>query len=104
MPVLPHSLEWLHAFADVIGFWAAVLTTVSFAPQVVRTWRTGGQGLSWSMLALFGTGTALWFLYGLLELSGPVVLANGLTGLQVLVLLVLKIWKPGRPRPSKACE
>ena len=88
-----HSLDWLRSYSEVIGFWAAVLTTIAFAPQVVRTWRSGGDGLSWMMLALFGAGVGLWLLYGLLRMSGPLILANGLTGLQVLFLLVLKIWR-----------
>jgi MtN3 and saliva related transmembrane protein len=82
---------WLRAHTETIGFWAGVLTTVAFAPQVIQAWRTGGEGLSWMMLALFGTGVGLWFLYGLMRMSGPLMAANGLTGLQVLVLLGLKI-------------
>ena len=42
------------------------------------------------MLALFGTGVGLWFLYGLMRMSAPLIAANGLTGLQVLFLLALK--------------
>jgi hypothetical protein len=49
------------------------------------------EGLSWVMLALFGAGTGLWFLYGLLRMSGPLMLANGLTGLQILFLIALKL-------------
>lgn len=91
---LTEAVGSLDGFSEAIGFWAAVLTTTSFAPQLVLAWRTGGNGLSWTMLTLFGVGVGLWFLYGLLEMSRPVILANGLTGLQVLALLVLKIWKP----------
>jgi MtN3 and saliva related transmembrane protein len=81
----------LSAHTEAIGFWAAILTTTAFTPQVVRTWRVGGADLSWTMLALFGLGVALWFLYGYLQMSGPIMLANGLTGFQVLLILGLKI-------------
>jgi MtN3 and saliva related transmembrane protein len=84
-------MDWLRAYTELIGFWAAVLTTVGFVPLVLRTWRSGGEGLSWLMLASFGTGVGLWFLYGVLRASGPLMLANGLTGVQVLVLAALKI-------------
>jgi MtN3 and saliva related transmembrane protein len=104
MHTLVQSLEWLRAYAEAIGFWAAALTTVSFTPQLVRTWRTGGQGISWTMLTLFGAGVGLWFVYGLLQMSGPIMLANGLTEVQVLLLLALKIWKPDRSRASRACD
>lgn len=91
-----HVLSWLNAHSEMIGFWAAVLTTVAFAPQVVETWKTAGEGLSWLMLALFGAGVGLWFLYGVLRMSGPLMLANGLTGLQVLFLMGLKVWFASR--------
>lgn len=79
------------SLVELIGFWAAALTTAAFAPQVIRTWRAGGSDLSWGMLLLFGTGIALWFVYGCLRGSGPVMVANGLTGLQVLMLIALKL-------------
>jgi MtN3 and saliva related transmembrane protein len=81
----------MRSYTEAIGFWAAVLTTIAFAPQVIQAWRTGGEGLSWLMLALFGTGVGLWFLYGLMLMSGPLITANGLTGLQILLLLALKV-------------
>ena len=94
----------LSAHTEAIGFWAAILTTTAFTPQMVRTWRVGGGELSWMMLTLFGTGVGLWFVYGYLLMSGPIMLANGLTGLQVLVILGLKVRRasrkslPGRAR------
>ncbi len=87
-------MEWLHLHTEAIGFWAAVLTTGAFAPQVIRTWRFGGKDLSWMMLALFGAGVGLWFIYGYLRASWPIMLANGLTGLQILVILLLKLCRP----------
>jgi MtN3 and saliva related transmembrane protein len=82
---------WLHAHAEAIGFWAGMLTTSSFAPQLVRTWRTGGQGLSWGMVILFGWGVGLWLVYGLLVNSPPIIFANGLTELQIVLIAALKM-------------
>ena len=90
-------VAWIREYPDGIGFWAATLTTVSFAPQLVETWRTSGKGLSWAMLGLFGTGVGLWFVYGLSTGSQPVALANGLTGLQILALIAMKLWFVARP-------
>jgi MtN3 and saliva related transmembrane protein len=77
------DVEW-------IGFAAAVLTTVAFVPQVVRTWQLGGRELSWSMLGLFGTGVLLWLVYGILQQSRPLIVANGLTLLQVAAMAAVK--------------
>lgn len=81
----------LNPYVDLIGFWAGLLTTAAFVPQVRRTWRSGGHDLSWTMLTLFGGGVSLWFVYGWLRGSAPIMLANGLTGLQVLLILAIKI-------------
>jgi len=43
------------------------------------------------MLALFLAGTGLWFFYGLAIGSTPIVLANGVTALQVMIVLALKL-------------
>lgn len=84
-------LDSLRPQTETIGFWAGTLTTIAFAPQLIKAWKNGGQGLSWAMLALFGTGVWLWFLYGLLRMSGPIMLANAVTGIQVLAILAIKI-------------
>jgi MtN3 and saliva related transmembrane protein len=86
-------MEWLTSHTEALGFWAGILTTVAFVPQLVRTWRVGGEQLSWLMLSLFGSGVGLWFIYGYLRSSRPLMLANGLTGLQVLFILGLKLWR-----------
>jgi MtN3 and saliva related transmembrane protein len=75
---------------ELIGFAAGVLTTVAFAPQVLRTWRLGGFELSWSMLSLFATGVSLWLVYGYQRGSMPLIMANGLTLLQVLAMAAIK--------------
>jgi MtN3 and saliva related transmembrane protein len=80
-------------FTEAIGTLAAILTTTAFAPQAIRAWRIGAEGLSWMMLTLFGTGVGLWFVYGVLRASGPIMLANGLTGLQVAFILAVKVWR-----------
>lgn len=76
--------------SEVLGLVAAALTTGSFFPQVVRTWRVGGADLSASMLGIFLAGVLLWLGYGLLVASPSVVVANVLTAAQVLAILVLK--------------
>ena len=84
-------MNWLHDQSELIGYCAGTLTTIAFLPQVIRTWRAGGHSLSGLMLALFGTGVSLWFVYGFLRNSRPIMLANGVTDLLVLVILVLKL-------------
>ena len=84
-------MDWIRSNTEIIGFWAATLTTVAFVPQVVRTYRTGGKDLSWGMLVLFGTGVGLWLAYGILRASAPVTAANAVTAFLVLCIAALKL-------------
>lgn len=86
----------LQSFANTTGFAAAILTTTAFAPQVAMAWRTGARDLSWVMLAMFGTGVGLWLLYGIAVGSWPVIAGNAVTGLQIIVIGILKAFPRSR--------
>ncbi len=78
--------------AEVIGYVAAVLTTVAFVPQAWQTWRTrDAAGVSLGKYALFCTGVALWLVYGLLLGAWPIILANAVTLVLALAILVMKL-------------
>ena len=98
----PLLLGSLRSQTEAIGFWAGLLATIAFAPQLVKAWKTGGEGLSWAMLALFGMGVWMWFVYGVLRMSGPIMAANALTGLQVIAILVLKVRHAGAKRREES--
>ena len=84
-------------FTDITGSFAAILTTLSFLPQVFKTWRSGSAGdLSWIWIAGFGAGLALWLVYGLALGSLPLVAANGVTLSLVLAIALVK-WREGGP-------
>jgi MtN3 and saliva related transmembrane protein len=76
----------------LIGYIAGTLTTISFLPQVIRTWKMQEtKDFSLAMLLLFATGILLWTVYGIWTGSLPVILANVITFLLILVLLAMKI-------------
>jgi len=84
-------------FTDITGSFAAILTTLSFLPQVFKTWRSGSAGdFSWIWIAGFGAGLALWLVYGLALGSLPLVAANGVTLSLVLAIALVK-WREGGP-------
>jgi MtN3 and saliva related transmembrane protein len=77
---------------DLIGYVAACLTTLSFLPQALHTFRTRDvSGISLGMYALFNSGVALWLVYGLLIGAWPVVVANAVTLCLALAILVMKL-------------
>ena len=73
-----------------VGGVAAVCTTVAFIPQILKIRRQGGDDLAYPMLALYLTGTLLWFIYGLMLHAAAVILANAATFVLVFVAVVLK--------------
>jgi MtN3 and saliva related transmembrane protein len=73
-----------------VGGVAAVCTTVAFIPQILKIRRQGGGDLAYPMLALYLTGTLLWFIYGLMLHAAAVILANAATFALVVVAVVLK--------------
>jgi MtN3 and saliva related transmembrane protein len=76
----------------VIGFLAAVCTTVSYFPQLIKAFKTGSTGdLSFKMLATLGAGLALWVTYGLVKGDFVIVLANAVSLTMVVVLGFFKL-------------
>lgn len=63
-----------------LGLLAAALTTFSFLPQVIKTWRTkSAEDLSLGTFSMFCTGVFCWLIYGILIEDLPVILANVVT-------------------------
>ena len=77
---------------NLIGLLAGTLTTVAFMPQVIKTWRSRSAGdISLVMFALFSLGVALWIVYGFAVGAIPVIVANTVTLLLSMTILVFKI-------------
>ncbi|MBN2279303.1 MAG: SemiSWEET transporter [Candidatus Marinimicrobia bacterium] len=76
----------------IIGYIAAILTTSAFIPQALKTIKTRQtKDLSLTMYIAFSSGLFLWFLYGIFLKDLPIILANGITLIFCLIILVLKI-------------
>lgn len=77
---------------DILGYSAALLTTLSFIPQVWLTFRSRDvRGISLGMYATFALGVALWLGYGVLLGAWPIVLANAITLALALAVLAMKL-------------
>lgn len=80
----------------VIGSIAAILTTASWLPQIVKTWKSGeASDFSWGYLSMFCGGVTSWFVYGILKRDAVIIAANGLTVLLVLSIVFVK-WRGGK--------
>lgn len=74
-----------------LGYIAGLCTTIAFIPQVIRTWKTRHAGdISYAMLILLISGVSLWLIYGMVIDEGPVIIANSVTLLLLLILTIMK--------------
>lgn len=75
---------------EIIGFIAAILTTSSFLPQLIKVWKTkSSKGVSILMYFVMLSGVILWGVYGYLIESKSVLIANIVAGLLQIVILIL---------------
>jgi MtN3 and saliva related transmembrane protein len=77
---------------DAVGYFAASCTTLAFLPQAVKVLRDKDtRSLSLGMYVLFTIGVGLWLAYGILKDDYVITLANAVTIILSLAILVTKI-------------
>ena len=77
---------------DIVGYAAAILTTLAFIPQALKSWQTRDlSGVSLTMYSLFTVGVALWLAYGVMLGRLPITVANTITLVLAGVVLALKV-------------
>ncbi len=77
---------------ELLGFAAALLTTVCWLPQAFRTIRTKDtKSLSLAAQSTLALGVALWLAYGILVDSPPIIFSNGINFVLVGLILALKV-------------
>jgi MtN3 and saliva related transmembrane protein len=77
---------------DIIGYFAALLTTFSFLVQAIQSWRTRDlSGISVGMYSMFTLGVGLRLIYGIVIESWPLIVTNALTFLFALSILLMKL-------------
>lgn len=77
---------------QTIGFTAACVGSISFAPQVIKVWMTREtRALSlWANLLIL-LNVSLWMTYGLMIMDMPLIVANIPQVLMVLSIIVAKL-------------
>jgi MtN3 and saliva related transmembrane protein len=79
------SLEWT-------GYVAAVMTTLAFVPQALKTIRSKDtRSISLGMYVVFTIGIAFWLAYGIVLGSIPMILSNIVTFALSATILAMKL-------------
>ena len=78
-------LEWT-------GYVAAVMTTLAFVPQALKTIRSKDtRSISLGMYVVFTIGIGFWLAYGIVLGSMPMILSNIVTFVLSATILAMKL-------------
>ena len=78
---------------DIFGYLAAILTTAAFLPQLIKTLKTKkADDVSSTTLIMFIVGVFSWIIYGYAISSKPILIANLITLILNLMILISKIY------------
>ena len=78
---------------EFFGYFAAILTTVAFLPQLIKTLKTKkADDVSLVTLIMFICGVAFWIIYGNAISSLPILIANVITFILNFSILISKIY------------
>ncbi|WP_069791895.1 SemiSWEET transporter [Cyanobacterium sp. IPPAS B-1200] len=76
----------------IVGLMAGTLTTISFLPQALKTWRSkSAKDISLAMFLCFCIGVILWIIYGFFVKDIPVLLTNLVTLILAGSILFFKL-------------
>jgi len=82
----------MRVWVEYIGSLAAACTTLCWVPQALKIIREKQtQGISLITQTVFTIGLALWLAYGILLTNWPLMLANAVTLVFALLILILKV-------------
>ena len=78
---------------EFFGYFAAILTTAAFLPQLIKTLKTKkADDVSLVTLIMFLIGVLSWIIYGFKISSFPILVANIITFILNLLILISKIY------------
>ena len=78
---------------EFFGYFAAILTTAAFLPQLIKTLKTKkADDVSLITLIMFIFGVGSWIIYGYKISSFPILIANIITFILNLFILISKIY------------
>ena len=82
-------MEKIHI--GITGLIAGACTTISFIPQILKIIKTRKvRDISGAMYTVLTTGVFLWLVYGIFLRELPIILANGVSLVLCLGILVMK--------------
>lgn len=77
---------------DILGYAAGFVTTLTFLPQVIKTWREkSAADISLMMFLIAAANEVMWIAYGVLKDDWVIITTNAVVLLMSLTMIALKL-------------
>lgn len=77
---------------DVLGYSACAVTSLTFLPQVLKTWKEkSAKNVSLLMFVIAVVNEVMWIAYGVLRDDMVIILTNALMMLMAFIMISLKL-------------
>jgi MtN3 and saliva related transmembrane protein len=88
-------------YVDNLGYLAAFCTTASYLPQALKAIKyRDTKSLSLGMYVLLTVGVSLWLAYGVVKDDYAIMVANAVSAILSLAILIIKIRYDVWPKPT----
>lgn len=79
-------------FTDILGYAAGAVTTFTFLPQVIKTWKEkSAKNISLLMFVIAVTNEIMWIVYGILLNNWVIILTNSVLMVMALTMIYFKL-------------
>jgi MtN3 and saliva related transmembrane protein len=78
--------------ADILGYTAGAITTLTFLPQVLKTWKEkSAKNVSLLMFVIAFVNEVMWIIYGFLKNDWVIILTNIIMIVFCSIMIALKL-------------
>lgn len=79
-------------FSEILGYIAGAITTLTFLPQVIKTWKDkSAKDISLMMFIIAVTNQTMWIWYGILLNNWVIILTNSIILVMSSTMIFLKL-------------
>jgi MtN3 and saliva related transmembrane protein len=76
---------------DILGYSAGAITSMTFLPQVIKTWKErSARDISLMMFLIAALNEIMWIIYGILKNDWVIILTNAVVLVMSLTMIYLK--------------
>ena len=79
-------------FVDILGYTAGAVTSLTFLPQVIKTWKEKtARDISLMMFVIAAVNETMWIVYGVLLDNWVIILTNAAVLAMSLIMIFFKL-------------